>query len=127
MSTRRGGHAALDRDDEVMGVVSHLSAKEVDGTEKFAMEFAAKDELVGVGARADGVEKEQRAFAVGARVVDAFAIGCESDGVVNGGGKFIFEGLLFCDAVDADGGLVCTALADLVGEKHAVTRNIGEP
>ena len=47
------------------------------------MEFAAKDELVVGVAGADGVKVEQRAFAVGARVVEAFAVGGEVDGVVD--------------------------------------------
>ena len=90
------------------------------------MKFAAEDELVVGIAGADDVQVEQRAFAVGARVVEAFAVGSEIERVVETGGKFVFERLLFCDAEDADGGLVGAALADLVGEQHAVARDVGE-
>ena len=91
MSTRVGGNAALDGDDEVAIVVGDLGAEEVDGAEEFAVEFAAKDELVVGVASADGVQVKQRALAVGARVVEAFAVGREDDGVVDAGGEFVFE------------------------------------
>ena len=58
------------------------------------MEFAAENELVVSVAGADGVQVEKCAFAVGARVVEAFAVGGEFDGVVDTGGKFVFERLL---------------------------------
>ena len=38
-----GGDASLDGNDEVAGVVGDLGAEEIDGTEQFAVEFAAKD------------------------------------------------------------------------------------
>ena len=90
------------------------------------MEFAAKDELVIGVAGADGVQVEQCAFAIGARVVEAFAVGSELDGVIDARGKFIFKRLLFGDAIDADRGLVGAPLAHLVGQEQAVARNVGE-
>src|SRR6202042_607999 len=57
-----GGHAALDGDDEVVGVIRNAGAEEIDRAEKLAVKFTAEDQFVGGGARANGMEIEQSAF-----------------------------------------------------------------
>ena len=72
------------------------------------------------------MQVEQRAFAVGTRVVETFAVGGEFDGVVDAGGEFVFQRLLSGEAIDAHRGLVGAALAHLVGKEHTVAGNVGE-